>query len=112
MNNQVSNQSLRLSIKNNFVTKIKISILLCIISLIYLSFFDFLHGRLGFSLLVFPWFIYSFISVFVYPYIKINSQNILKRGLFFGLIAWIINLPQILINLWHTLIGFDIVVAI
>lgn len=112
MDNQISNQSSKLFIKNNFVTKIKIGILLCIISLIYLSFFDFLHGRLGFSHLVFPWFIYSFISVFVYPYIKINSQSILKRGLFFGLIAWIINLPQILIDLRYALIGFDIAVII
>lgn len=98
--------------KNSITTKIKISIVLCIISLVYFSCFDFLFGRLGFSLLSFwPIVFYSFIAVFIYPYIKIDSQSLLKRGLFFGVIIWIVDLPQILMTLRQTLIMFDIPVT-
>ena len=98
--------------KSNVETKIKISIFLCIISLIYFSFFNLLYGgRLGCSLMAFFWPIvfYSFISVFVYSYIKIDSQSLLKRGLFFGIIMWIVDLPQVLMNVRQTLIMIDVV---
>jgi len=115
--------------KSNITTKIKISIFLCIISLIYFFCFDFLlyghfllYGYLVFSpfsplLLLLFWPIvliifYSFISVFIYPYIKIDSQSVLKRGLFFGAIIWIIDTPQLVMNLRYTLMMFDVAVVI
>ncbi len=96
--------------KNNIATKIKISAFVFIISLIYFSFFDLLYGRLDWFLMVSFWpiVLYSFISVFIYPYIKIDSQNLLKRGLFFGAIIWIVDLPQLLITLRQTLMMLDI----
>lgn len=88
--------------KSNISIKIQIGISVFIISLIYFSFFNFLYGRLVFPLL--PSIFYSFVAVFVYPYIKIDSRSLLKRSLFFGIIIWIVNLPQVLMDLRETLI--------
>jgi hypothetical protein len=52
---------------------------------------------------------YSFISVFVYPYLKIDSQSLLKRGLFFGIIMWIVDFPEVLMNVRQTLMTIDVV---
>ena len=96
--------------KSNILMKIKIGILIFIISLIYFYFWWFLSGRLFLFLPPSFWSIifYSFIAVFVYPYIKIHSQSLLKRGLFFGIIIWIVNLPQVLMNARETLTMMDV----
>jgi hypothetical protein len=92
----------------NILIKITTGIFLIAISIIYFKIFNYLLlGRpLPFSFLQIL--IASLLLVFVYPYIKINTQSLLKRGLFFGTIAWVIDLPRIIMDLRHTLLMFSI----
>lgn len=110
--------------KRNTAIKIKISIFLSIFLLIvsaiyfyrytlnlflgsdvvlYWDFFSLLLPLFSFVSLIFS----CFILVFIFPYIKIASQSLLKRGLFFGIIVWIIDLPQILTTLQQAILTFD-----
>lgn len=100
--------------KNNISTKVIITVPICIVSLAYLFGSNLLYGRTFLSdflpfLFTHWWFVIitAFVLVFVYPYIKIDSQSILKRGLFFGAVAWIVNFPQILMDLKETIMLLD-----
>lgn len=102
--------------KKNIIAKLKITLFAFLISSVYFFVFDFLYGRIDFSpsgflyFLSFWWrilLVYSVVLTFLYPYIKINSQSVFKRGLFFGAVVWVVNFPQILMDLRETIMLFD-----
>ncbi|MEF8847186.1 MAG: hypothetical protein V5A57_02030 [Candidatus Paceibacterota bacterium] len=100
--------------KNKILKKIGIGVILFIATALYLSVFNFLYGY-GFTFSNFfslftNWWLIAlvFVLVFVYPYIKIDSQSILKRGIFFGLMAWLVDLAHVLSELTNAFIGLNV----
>lgn len=96
--------------KKNILIKIKVGIFICVLSLIYFFCDPILdrHENLGFSLSKFLYLLSnywhfiilaSFILVFIYPYIKIHSGSVFKRGLFFGIIIWVIHSSRLIVSL-------------